>query len=78
MGKTDEEILKVLKASGTPLTLVEIAEKSGKKPKVVFRALRKLFGQNKIRCDMKTRRYAAQETTEEGGEDTEEPQEGDN
>jgi DNA-binding Lrp family transcriptional regulator len=58
MGKTDEEVLRLLETVGTPLTLVEIAEKLGKKPKVVFSALRKLFEGGKITCDHKNRRYA--------------------
>ena len=56
MGKTDDEILTILSTS-EPLTLVEIAEKLGKKPKVVFRSLRKLFEKEKIECDNKTHRY---------------------
>ncbi|MCS7120558.1 MAG: MarR family transcriptional regulator [Nitrososphaerota archaeon] len=56
MGKTDEEILNLL-SSSQPLTLYEIAEKLGKKPQIVFRALRKLFEEEKISCDPKTRRY---------------------
>ena len=57
MGKTDEEVYQLL-SSSEPLTLVEIAEKLGKKPKVIFRALRKLFEENKINCDYNTHRYS--------------------
>jgi len=46
MGKTDDEILKLL--NQTPLTLIEIAEKLEKKPKVIFRSLRKLFQKGAI------------------------------
>jgi len=53
----DEQVFEMLKSAGTPLTLNEIAEKMGKPPKAVFKALRKLFEQEKINCDQKTRRY---------------------
>ena len=56
MGKTDNQILQLLENS--PHTLVEIAEKLEKKPKVVFRSLRKLFEKGKIVVDPETRRYA--------------------
>ncbi|MCX8171882.1 MAG: hypothetical protein N3E47_08015 [Candidatus Bathyarchaeota archaeon] len=56
MGKLEDEILNLMKKS-EPLTLMEIAEKLNKKPKAVFRALRKLFEKGKIGCDIKTRRY---------------------
>jgi predicted ArsR family transcriptional regulator len=56
MGETEDQILKLLNNS-EPLSLVEIAEKLGKKPKAVFRSLRKLFEEEKIDCDPKTRRY---------------------
>jgi len=59
MGKTEDKILQLL-SNSEPLTLVEIAEKMGKKPKVVFRSLRKLFEEEKITCDMKTRRYSVE------------------
>lgn len=55
MAKTDNEILKLL--SETPLTLIEIAEKLEKKPKVVFRSLRRLFQKGKIGNEPNTRRY---------------------
>jgi DNA-binding IclR family transcriptional regulator len=57
LGKVDEQIVALLKSSSSPLTLVEIAEKLGKPPKNVFRALQKLFGEGKIECDIRTRRY---------------------
>ena len=56
MNKLDEQVLQVLKESG-PLTLVEIAEKLEKKPKVVFGSLRRLFENGDIDCDHKTRQY---------------------
>jgi len=57
MGKTEDEVLRLLKNSEAPLTLDEIAEKLGMKPKAVFRSLRKLFEAEKIDRDPKTRRY---------------------
>jgi len=56
MGKLEKEILNLLSES-EPLTLMEIAEKLNKKPKTIFRSLRKLFEEGKIICDIKTRRY---------------------
>ena len=58
MGKMDEQVLELLKSSGNPLTLNEIAEKMGKPQKAVYKALRKLFEAGKIDCDLKTRRYS--------------------
>jgi DNA-binding IclR family transcriptional regulator len=58
LGKVDEQVFAVLRSAGTPLTLNEIAEKMGKPPKAVFKALQKLFEQGKIDCDHKTRRYS--------------------
>ncbi|UCH03011.1 MAG: ArsR family transcriptional regulator [Candidatus Bathyarchaeota archaeon] len=57
MVKTEKQIIQLL-FEGNPLTLNEIAEKLGKKPKTVFRSLRKLFQKDKITCDPKTRRYS--------------------
>ena len=59
MGKVDEQVFELLKSSGNPLTLNEIAEKMDKPSKAVYKALRKLFEAGKIDCDLKTRRYAA-------------------
>jgi len=56
MGKTEEQILQLLNNS-EPLTLVEIADKLGKKPKAVFKSLQKLFEEGKIDCNPRTRRY---------------------
>jgi len=57
LGKVDEQIVALLKNSESPLTLIEIAEKLGKPPKTIFRALQKLFAEGKIDCDIRTRRY---------------------
>ena len=57
MVKTDKQILQLLQ-EGSPLTLLEIADMLEKKPKTVFRALRKLFEKGKIECDPRTRRYS--------------------
>ncbi|MBS7635056.1 ArsR family transcriptional regulator [Candidatus Bathyarchaeota archaeon] len=56
MGKLEDEIMNLLSKS-EPLTLMEISEKLNKKPKTVFKSLRKLFEEGKISCDIKTRRY---------------------
>ena len=42
LNKTDQQIITALKES-KELTLQEIADKTGEKPKKVFRSLRKLF-----------------------------------
>jgi DNA-binding MarR family transcriptional regulator len=56
MGKTGDQVLQLLNDSG-PLTLAEIAEKLDKKPKAVFRALRKLFAKGEITTEPGTRKY---------------------
>ncbi|MEM2342074.1 MAG: ArsR family transcriptional regulator [Candidatus Bathyarchaeia archaeon] len=56
MGKLEDEILNLL-SNSEPLTLMEIAERLNRKPKIIFRSLRKLFEAGKISCDPKTRRY---------------------
>jgi len=56
MGKTEKQILQVLGDFG-PLTLVDIANELGKKPKAVFRSLRKLFEEGTITNDPTTRLY---------------------
>ncbi len=55
-GKTDKQILQLLK-DGSSLTLNEIAEKLGKKPKVVFKALKKIFNKGKILNNPAKRSY---------------------
>jgi len=55
-GKTDDQVLQLLQ-DGLPLSLTEIAERLEKKPKVVFRSLRRLFEKGKIVSDPKTRGY---------------------
>jgi len=57
LGKVDEQVFSVLKSSGKPLTLTEIAEQIGKPTKTVFKALQKLFSEGKIQCDVKNRQY---------------------
>ena len=42
LNKTDQLVVDTLK-EGKELTLQEIAEKTGEKPKKIFRSLRKLF-----------------------------------
>ena len=55
-GKTDKQILQLLE-DGSSLTLYEIADELGKKPKVVFKAIRKLFEKGKIITNPATRSY---------------------
>jgi DNA-binding IclR family transcriptional regulator len=50
LNKVDELVVSTLKDSGTGLTLMEIAEKSGEAEKKVFRSLRKLFENEMIEC----------------------------
>ena len=65
MGKTEKQILQVLSDFG-PLTLADIANELGKKPKTVYKSLRKLFEQEKITNDPRTRLYMLpEEVTEE-------------
>ncbi|MDH5691062.1 MAG: hypothetical protein OEY81_06520 [Candidatus Bathyarchaeota archaeon] len=57
MGKIDKLIVSLLKTSGKPLSLAEIADQIGKPSKTVFKSLRKLFNEGKINCDVKSRQY---------------------
>jgi DNA-binding IclR family transcriptional regulator len=57
MVSTNKQILQLLD-DGTALTLAEIADLLEKKPKTVFKALRKLFSKEKIVSDGKTKRYS--------------------
>jgi len=50
VAKLDEDIVSLLKESGVPMTLKEIAAKVGKSEKSVFKALQRLFGKEKINC----------------------------
>ena len=56
MNKLDEQVLKLLSESG-PLTLVEIADKLDKKPKAIFKSLRRLIESESIDRDPKSRTY---------------------
>jgi predicted transcriptional regulator len=55
LNKTDELVITALKPAGTELTLQEIAEKTGEKPKKIFKSLRKLFENELI--NTKARKY---------------------
>jgi predicted transcriptional regulator len=57
MAKIHNDIIKLLKTSEKPLTLVEIAEQLEKTEKKIYNALKKLFSDGKINCDNKTRQY---------------------
>ena len=56
MAKINNQILKLL--TEKPMTLIEIAEELEYKEKKVFNALKKLFSDNKIECNAKTRQYS--------------------
>jgi len=56
MKKIEKQILQVLSDFG-PLTLEDIANEIGKKPKTVFSSLRKLFSEEKIKNNPRTREY---------------------
>jgi len=55
MAKIHKQIVKLL--SEKQMTLVEIAEELEYTEKKVFNALKKLFSDNKINSDAKTRQY---------------------
>lgn len=51
LNKSDELVVSTLKSAGKPLTLAEIAERTGESRKKVFRILRKLFENEIIECE---------------------------
>ncbi|MCL1977448.1 MAG: hypothetical protein FWG55_05010 [Candidatus Bathyarchaeota archaeon] len=55
LNKTDEAVVKILKAEGKELTLQEITDKSDQPSKKVFKSLRKLFENEMI--DTNARKY---------------------
>ena len=55
MAKIHKQIIALL--SEKPMSLVEIAEELEKTEKKVFNALKKLFSDDKINSDAKTRKY---------------------
>lgn len=57
MGKIHKQIVSLLKESGKPMSLTEVADQVGKPEKSVFKALRKLFSDGEIECDNKNRTY---------------------
>jgi len=56
MAKIHKDIIKLL--SEKPMTLVELAEQLEKTEKKVFNALKKLFSDDKVISDSKTRKYS--------------------
>jgi predicted transcriptional regulator len=56
MGKLEEVVVSALKDSGKPLTLAEIAEKTGQTEKKIYKELRSLFEKGII--DTVNRRYS--------------------
>lgn len=60
MGKTEDEVVSTLKNSEKPLTLPEIAEKTGLSEKKVYKAVRKLFENGSV--DTENHRYSLVKT----------------
>jgi DNA-binding transcriptional regulator GbsR (MarR family) len=58
LNKSDELVVSTLKSAGKPLTLAEIAERTGESKKKVFRVLRKLFENQMIDCENQQYRLA--------------------
>jgi len=56
VAKLDDDIVSLLKESGVPMTLKEIAAKLGKSEKAVFKALQRLFEKEKV--DSRNREYS--------------------
>lgn len=50
VAKLDDAVVSLLKESGVPMTLQEIAAKVEKPEKAVFKALRRLFEKEKVNC----------------------------
>ena len=58
MAKIHKQIIKLLQTSEKPLTLIEIAEQLEVTEKKTFNALKKLFSNEEITCNAKTRQYS--------------------
>ena len=58
MAKIHKDIIKLLETSGKPMSLADIAEKLEKSEKKVYNALKKLFTDDEIDCDGRTRQYS--------------------
>jgi predicted transcriptional regulator len=71
LNKTDEQIIAALK-EGKELTLQEIADKTGEKPKKVFRSLRKLFENELIDTNARKYRLTGKKPSGKNEEETEE------
>jgi len=53
LNKVDELVVSTLKSADKPLTLAEIAERTGESEKKVFKTLRKLFENEMVDCGNK-------------------------
>jgi predicted transcriptional regulator len=71
LNKTDEQIIAALK-EGKELTLQEIADKTGEKPKKVFRSLRKLFENELIETNARKYKLTSKKPSGKNEEETEE------
>jgi predicted transcriptional regulator len=58
LNKTDEQVIAALK-EGKELTLQEIADKTGEKPKKAFKSLRKLFENELIETNARKYKLAS-------------------
>jgi len=58
LNKTDEQVIVALK-EGKELTLQEIADKTGEKPKKLFKSLRKLFENELIETNARKYKLAS-------------------
>lgn len=70
LNKTDEAVVKVMKAEGKELTLQELADKTGQPTKKVFKSLKKLFENEMI--NTKARKYTLLTDKPPSGKDKEE------
>jgi predicted transcriptional regulator len=58
LNKTDEQVMNALR-EGKELTLQEIADKTGEKPKKLFKSLRKLFENELIETNARKYKLAS-------------------
>jgi predicted transcriptional regulator len=72
LNKTDEKVVAALKAEGgKELTLQELADKTGEKPKKIFRSLRKLFENEIVETQARKYKLTGKMPSGKGEEETE-------
>jgi predicted transcriptional regulator len=69
LNKTDEQVIAALK-EGKELTLQEIADKTGEKPKKVFKSLRKLFENELIETNARKYKLTGKKPSGKNEEET--------